>query len=465
MNNTPAHLNILPSRRLSLPLALGIMVVAFLSYFAIVQLDMAKIAAIIGILVILVVSAMKISNFIYILLALKPFIDLTWNSRFLSVGRISLGALHFIGFYVFVVAGLFYFFNRGKIRIYNEGVIWLFMILNIFSSMAAILGSHYPIMNVMDSLLRIFDAYFMYFIFHRFFENDESLLKISATVWLSTLLVGIVSIVVYSTGRYNVDMSQQVVRFAGLYNDPGSPSYIAIMSLVFGALYFEKYKGKKRSLVVLAYASTYIVAGIMLKLTITKSAIIMLVIFLIMWLGVYKKKLVIIAPAVIIFGYLFYAGSEAVQMRMKNEVEFFQDGTFSAESARSLGTGRVAQWERVLSFYSNNYNAFQKVFGSARDFGAHNQYIAYLMTVGILGLAVFLFILWRFYKRLFELFKKFRQPEIYMSIVALTIFVVYGITGHPFEYTTLLWYLMLLLSLLNVRQRDVGSPISSLSRQ
>jgi hypothetical protein len=463
MNNTPAHLSVLPSRQLSLPLALGVLVAAYLSYYALVHFDMAKIAAITGVLVILVVSALRISNFIYILLALKPFIDLTWNSKFLSLGPISLGALHLIGFYVFVVAGLFYIFNRGKIRIRNEGVIWLFMILNIFSSIAAILGSHYPIMDVMDSLLRVFDAYFMYFIFHRFFKDDDSLLKISATVWFSTLLVGLLSIVVYSTGRYNVDFSQQVVRFAGLYNDPGSPSYIAIMSLVFGTLYFEKYRGKRRSLIVLAYALTYVVAGVMLKLTITKSAMVMLVIFLVMWLGFYKKKLVFVVPAIIILGYLFYASSQSVQMRMKNEVDFIREGTFSADSAKSLGTGRVAYWERVLSYYSTRFNVFQKIFGSARDFGAHNQYIAYLMRVGIFGLAVFLFMLWRFYVHLFGLFKKTRQPEIYLGIVSLTIFVVYGITGHPFEYTTLLWYLMLLLSLLNVRQRGEGPALSSLN--
>ena len=40
-----------------------------------------------------------------------------------------------------------------------------------------------------------------------------------------------------------------------------------------------------------------------------------------------------------------------------------------------------------------------------------------------------------------DLYKKLKTPEIYMAIVVLTIFMVYSLTGQPFDYTTLQWYL------------------------
>lgn len=389
--------------------------------------------------------------FIVVLFAIKPFIDLTWNIPLFSLGGVAVNPLRITGFCVFIIAGSLYFFQNDKKSIFNERIIWLFLGLNLFTSIIAIFFYNRPVLFVMDVLLKLFDAYFIYFIGYRYIENDRDKLRIISIIWITTLLVGILSIIQYSMGTFAVGTSQGVERFAGPYNDPGTPSYNAIMSIIFGTLYLELCKRQRQLIPVIAkiaFILTLLVTAFILKITLTKSAVLMLVVFLTMWIGLYKRKSYVIVPLIIIGGYFVYITNEEVQARMATEIEFLREGTMV--SARSMGSGRVAHWERVLTYYSQDFDPFQKLFGNLRTFGAHNQYIAYMMQVGVVGLTVFLIILFRFYKQLIYLYRKYKQPEIYMALTLLVIFLVTAIFGHSFGWTTLLWYLMILLSTINL---------------
>lgn len=391
--------------------------------------------------------------FIVVLFAIKPFIDLTWNIPLLSIGGVVLNPLRITGFCVFIIAGSLYFFQNDNKRIFNERIIWLFIGLNLFTSIIAIFFYNRPVMNVIDTLLKLFSAYFIYFIGHRYMENDRDKLRIISIIWITTLLVSILSIIQYSTGTYMIDTSQGVERFAGLYNDPGTPSYNAIMSIIFGTLYIEILRKQKLMVPVIAritFALTVLVAAFMLKITVTKSALLMIIVFLAMWFGLYKRKTYIVIPLLFIGVFYIYATSEAIQARMVSEIEFLTADELSMEEARHMGSGRVAHWESVLTYYSEDYDIPQKLFGNSRSFGAHNQYIAYLMQVGFVGLTVFVIILLRFHKRLIYLYKRYKQPEIYMALTLLVIFSVTALFGHSFAWTTLLWYLMILLSTINL---------------
>lgn len=188
----------------------------------------------------------------------------------------------------------------------------------------------------------------------------------------------------------------------------------------------------------------------MLTITLTKSAVLMLVTFLVLWYGLYRRQLLIIIPVLLVGSYYTYTTSDEVQMRLAMEMEFLTADEFSLERARGIGGGRVGTYEILLTYYYDNYNWFQKVFGKARTYGAHNQYIAFLMQMGLVGLAVFLSLLARFYRRLLSLYVRYKHPEHFMGITVLSMFVIAGMSGSPFYYTTFLWYLMILLSFINI---------------
>jgi hypothetical protein len=317
-------------------------------------------------------------------------------------------------------------------------------------------------MSCGNLLLRLLDAYFLYFILQQFINDEKYKLQLIKLIWLSTLSVGILSSLIYilaPKALYSINITQGITRYAGLYNDAGGPSYNIIMSLVFGSLYLEL-KRKKGKLIppviIFGYVFTILVTFHILAITLTKSAVLMLATFLVMWIGIYKRKTYIILPLIIVCSYYIYYSSERVQDRLSTEIALAQSDEITMDLVRRVGTGRGALWERTLKYYVNEYNTFQKMFGSSRGYGAHNQYIAYLMRVGIIGLAIFLVIFFRFFYRLFFLYSKYKKPELYMGIVLLTIFLVYGLTGHPFDYTTMQWYLMVFLSLINVKVRDIS---------
>ena len=287
-------------------------------------------------------------------------------------------------------------------------------------------------------------------------KNEKYMMKMFEIIWISTFLNSIVTFMAYFFGISNVDISKDIIRFGGLYNDPGSPSYLAVISLVFGTLYLEILKKRKKYISFtrrFIYVFTVVNLIFMLRITITKSAILMAFVLVLMWWGIYKKKFYLIFPLLVVLSYFVYTNITEVHARLAPEVEFFASGDFSYENALSMGTGRIARWERLLNVYGKDYNFFQKFFGNAGNYGAHNQYIAYLMQVGIVGLAIFILILYRFFKSLTVLFKQQQKPEIYMTLTLLTAFSIYALTGHPFDYTTILWYLMILLSLLNIFEK------------
>jgi len=391
--------------------------------------------------------------FFIVLFATKPFVDLTWNFRLFAFGGRALNPLAIVGFCVCMIAGCLHFLQNGRKPIFNKRVIWIFLGLNLFHSSIAFSVHGRSVMYIMDGLTKLFAAYFIYFIGHRGIENDRDKLRIIGIIWITTFLVGILSSIQYSMGNFAVASSQGVERFAGLYNDPGGPSYNAIMSIVFGTLYLElctRQRQRIRLVAKIAFILTVLVTALILKITLTKSALLMLVVFLTMWIGLYKRKPYVIIPLMILCGYYIYTTSDEVQKRLAPEIAFLRADNYSMELARSMGTGRVATWETVLTYYIDDFDLFERLFGSASTFGTHNQYISYLMQLGAVGLTAFLIILLRFYGRLIYLYGKYKQPDVYMCIVLLTIFVVQGLTGAPFYYTTLLWYLMILLSVINI---------------
>ena len=408
---------------------------------------------IVGMLAVVLASFLSFRNFMFVLLAIKPFVDLTWNEALFQIGDFAINSLRVVGLIVFFRVGMEYLFRRNTTRIFNEGVVLVFFALLMVTSGLGVAMASAPAMGAINMFLRLADGYLIYFTCSRILSDEKDYRKTLALIWLSTLLVSFFSLALYSQGTYDIDVSQGVTRFAGIYNDPGGPSINAVMSTVFAALYIEDYKQRKKSialLVGLAYVATFAVTLVMLAITLTKGAVVMFVIFLALWHGFYKRKTIIIIPLILIASYYFYVSSEDVQSRVANEVAIFTAEEFSIDLASRVGGGRVHTYIQLLSFYADEYNAFQKLFGTARSFGAHNQYIAFLLQMGLLGLTLFLVIVARFYRRSWYLYRRYRHPALYMAVVVLTMFVVASIPGAPFYYTTFLWDLMILLSMVNV---------------
>lgn len=422
----------------------------------------------VGLLAVVLSAMGNYRTFLIVLLAVKPFVDLTWDITLFSLAGFPINPLRIIGLVVFFRAALEYASRRGPIAIYNEKVILVFLGLMAFTSFANLATGYSSFDTSLNVFLRIADSYLIYFTCARILNKEADYRLIVGLVWGTTLMVSLFSIGLYKVGTYEVDISQGVTRFSGLYNDPGSPAYNAVLSMAYAALFMEGYRLRKArapALATLALVGTFVVAVAMLSITITKGAGVMFIIFIGLWYGIYRKRTYLIAPLVVAALVYIYNTNEDIQARLAPDLAVFSADHVTEDVASRIGGGRVFTFLQLLNLYATEFNGFQMAFGSARWFGAHNQYLAFLLQLGLVGLVVFMVMLWRFYWRLWTLYSQYKHPATFMAIVMLTMFAVASLAGTPFYYTTFLWYLMLLVGMINVtsyrtprRKAEESSP-------
>jgi O-antigen ligase len=115
-----------------------------------------------------------------------------------------------------------------------------------------------------------------------------------------------------------------------------------------------------------------------------------------------------------------------------------------------LGTGRVGRWIRLIDMYKYEYTIGEQLFGTFNIYSAHNNYLAILLQLGLTGLFIFLILYIRFFSKLLKVYRQIRTAEVYIGIILSVQIFVYAMSGHPFYYTNILWYLMLFFALNNL---------------
>ena len=245
-----------------------------------------------------------------------------------------------------------------------------------------------------------------------------------------------------------------VERFAGIYNDAGGPSYNAVMSLIFVSyfVYLEKKSRNRLSFQkTLLFLLTLIVSGFLLVVTITKSALVMLLIFIVFWwLWVRKSKWMLLFSLLLLLVVPQTEFGGKLEKRFENETRVFVEGDYSDRALSSLATGRYGTWVMILKTYEADYSLKEKLFGRGKHYGAHNQYLAELMRTGAIGLMLFLFVIFKLLVTQYSKYRRTGMKEYLMGFVFLIVFIAQGTVGHPFYYTTHFWYLMILMSIVNV---------------
>jgi O-antigen ligase len=388
-------------------------------------------------------------------LAAKPFIDLTWYIKLPIAGSFGLSLLEIsaVGLFFWGLAS----YLRTRTRSSSFSVwIWMFLIFSTLASIRAYGVESANLAYLLNSNIRLWTAFLLFFVGGSYLNSFDRITSFLRVVWLSTLAVSVFSLAVYIRGGYNIDITGGITRFAGIYNDAGGPSYNALMALFFSSFFLNheaKVTGHNSPVNTILFLATLVIVAIILKITVTKSALGMLFVFTAIWWVYFQRKwwLVFAVPLIFLWiGNTEFGGQ--LESRFKFEKQVIIDGDYSEAAIRSIGTGRGSTWIRLIGVYSNEYDLTEKIMGRGRSFGAHNQYLAELMRTGLVGLALFVGVLSTLGSSLLAKYRKTKVDVYAMGFSLLMVFVALGLTGHPFYYTTHLWYLMLLLSTLNLQQ-------------
>ena len=396
--------------------------------------------------------------FFLALLAVKPFIDLTWGFELFSFGGVQVNGTRFCGLIVFF-ATVLTFIRRPPSD--AAGVQWIVLFL-IFYIASVVFGYGNGMVSsgrLLHVLLRALTAYLIYLIFSSYWLNGMRIVRLFHIIWLSTVAVNLISIFVWYNGSYTVAFSQGVERYAGLYNDPGTPAYMAVFSVVFAICFralHRHYRIANSKIHFVLFVVTLIIAIALLSITVTKNALLMMTIFIMMWGGIYERKHIVVIPLLILGVYLVYSGNQELQARLATETRVIIEGDYSEEALRAFGAGRVNTFVNLWNHYESR-PFLEQMFGNGRSYGAHNQYLAYLLRIGFVGLGLFLVTMLSFYKHLFKAFNQTRNPALFLATTLLTMFAVGGMSGNPFDYTTLYWYVLIPVSMVNAPARVLVS--------
>lgn len=398
-------------------------------------------------------------KFFLALFMFKPFIDQTVRFEILNVGGSAVTLLSIWGVITFVVVVVIYFSRvvNAKKRVYAQGLIWSLLFIHLLSSSLSLSKGQISFMNLFEMFLKISTPYFIYFIFILNASDSEFMRSLFRAIWLGNLYAVLFTILLHRVDIGFMDLSQNVVRFTGFFADSATLSLAAFSALVFAILYKE-WSGLatgifERNL----YYLTWIGFAYIFWITLTKATILITIALFLLWYGYYKRKKILVFP-MMLFGILFFfKESQSAQYRFSNEIRFVQTigkERLDLDRIRGVGSGRVGRWVDTIKIYNDEYTFTEKLIGTYLFHKSHNQFIGFLMQIGLIGLLVFLWVTLWLFRGMLVVYSKSRSPVIFMGIIMLTSMLLYGIGYQSFTYTGTLWMAFMLISPINIAHRS-----------
>ena len=164
--------------------------------------DILTVVGVLGILSMLVVAVVKSERFFYVMLIVKPFIDITVNSTIVA----GFNALELSAGLIFFMALIKYFALKDKSTLYNHFVIWFFIFLQVLSYLLALNQGEQTMLWGIKFFLKLFDSYFIYFLAAtELLNTNKNRIEVYKNIWITTLCMGVITIIIYYTGLSNSD--------------------------------------------------------------------------------------------------------------------------------------------------------------------------------------------------------------------------------------------------------------------
>ena len=380
------------------------------------------------------------------LFAVKPFVDLLQMVTLFDIGGIEVNPSRLFGA-LYVMFAMFACLV-SKARIPLLGLIMLFLGCNLLSSLVGAGEGVVSIAYILNKLLRVAACYFTYLAFARLCLRRVQLVHFAVVSWISILTANCVTLVSWQTGVHHVSISANVERLAGFYNDAGVVSVNALMALIFAAFYYELERRERwavRPQIRFLVGATTVLSVILLMQSMTKSVLIATVVFSLAWWGVYRRKHLIVIPALVIAPIIMFSESDRMRDRFYNEARVLVDGDYSQAAMGRIASGRVGLWAELLREY-RELPLNKQLMGTGYAYGAHNQYLAYLLQLGIVGLTVFLLLTASMIYLVYQRLKYYGEPELFLAIVLMLVFLTLSMTLVPF-YNSGCWYAMACLGI------------------
>ncbi|KAB2878366.1 hypothetical protein F9K33_13375 [bacterium] len=156
---------------------------------------------------------------------------------------------------------------------------------------------------------------------------------------------------------------------------------------------------------------------------------------------------------------LIFTQVPLTQKRFERELVWIEntDKMTNSNEIKRLGAGRMWLWNDARKHYLK-MDVVSKIIGSGGSFGSHNQYIAWLLRNGVIGLTVWLFFLYKM--GYFLWFKsKENRADLTLTFVFVMFWVVTGIMNvfmQPWDNTTFSYFFWASVGLVVLESKTGG---------
>lgn len=376
---------------------------------------------------------------ILVAIFVKPFIDGSWSS---NIGQINPGRIFGV-----LAPTLILWAILAKKRINNiYGIgIWTVYALYALLTAAFMLINEGPV-EAVQSLFRTLNGFIGYLMMQLYFYKAAEFRKLVLVLIATGLFPIGVGLFQAVTGVvWNPQQNLSLVRYSGFYHDIAGLRYVLLQTIIGLLLYWSYFKPVAgRTLKGLLCIALIAAIGIVMFRTYSKAAIVISMVWVLIWSWGRRAFLpmVGIVFAAIIANIIFSDRLwDETEVLFSREMAALDDETGGEQTSDRALSGRVGLWEDYWQVYLDR-PAIEQLVGDGNVRAAHNDYLSTLLSGGLIGLVIYVVLLWTMGSRIIRLYWRERSP---LNVAALMLFAMWmidtiGLTPRLYpSYQWLAW--------------------------
>ncbi|MGP0085673.1 MAG: O-antigen ligase family protein [Steroidobacteraceae bacterium] len=308
-------------------------------------------------------------------------------------------------------------------------------------------------------LFRHLDGFAGFYMIQAYFKDDKDLRLFAWALAIAGLFPIATGLYEASTGfHWKITYGEEgIVRNIGLYHDAITIRYYGLQT-VMGLLLISALQPRKSVALQIGLILYGIAALIVIKGAYSKSGVITIVAWAVLWPLLRKKfKTVVAMAGAGILVALYYAKQimDSIGFVFVKEISAVQ----GQGGVQSTFAGRWYVWDEMLKEW-HALPLVRQLFGAGKGaLGAHNDYLQILFHGGVVGLAIYVVLLLSVWVAIIRLLML--RLDVY-SIAALLAFIMYNVDAIglvPSAYSGYQWFVWGLIGLC-LRRRQDGNRVA-----
>ena len=317
----------------------------------------------------------------------------------------------------------------------------LFMAVSLLATFMGMVMGRVSVATGLFFNLKIFEYFIIFFMVVNYVKDEQEIKTFVILILLVALLVNLYAL-------YQVPSGARVTApFEGEFGEPNTlGGYLLIIISLTLALFLSKSFGQRTNLLI----PLLVLSGVILMFTQSRGSWLGLIFTSIPFMLLSPKRLFFIIGAILLVIALPYIAPESTKERFSGT---FRSDPFFERTERFMGRELDPSASERVTSYKQGFEKWKKhpVFGYGVT-GAgfiDGQFLRVLMETGIVGLTLFLFLLWRMVLFLWDTFRSVDDP-FYKALTLGMLGALAGLIGHGISASSFIivrimepfWFLM-----------------------